>query len=123
MPYLKIQTNQGMDAGIDTGIEQTLLREASSLVASELGKPESYVMISIEPPRPMLFAGTDEPTAYLELKSIGLMESKQPESKTKALSAALCQLISEKMNIPAERIYIEFADAQRSMWGWNGSTF
>jgi len=114
MPYLKIQTNQGMDAAI----EQTLLREASSLVASELGKPESYVMISIEPPRPMLFAGTDEPAAYLELKSIGLMES-----KTKTLSAALCQLISEKMNISAERIYIEFADAQRSMWGWNGSTF
>lgn len=118
MPYLKIQTNQGIDAGIDTGIEQRLLREASSLVATELGKPESYVMVSLEPPRPMLFAGTDEPTAYLELKSIGLMES-----KTKALSAALCQLISDKMNIPAERIYIEFADAPRSMWGWNGSTF
>lgn len=114
MPYLKIQTNQDIEAAA----EQTLLREASSLMASELGKPESYVMVNIEPTRPMLFAGTDDPTAYLELKSIDL-----PESKTKALSAALCQLISEKMMVPIERIYIEFADASRSMWGWNGSTF
>lgn len=114
MPYLKIQTNQGIDASI----EQTLLQEASALVASELGKPESYVMVNLEPPRPMLFAGSDEATAYLELKSIGLAES-----KTKALSASLCQLINEKIHIPIERIYIEFADAPRSMWGWNGSTF
>ena len=119
MPYLKIQTNQGFDSIT----EQAMLHEASSLVASELGKPESYVMVNIEPPGSMLFAGTDEPTAYLELKSIGLMESKHPEAKTKALSAALCKLINEKMNVPTERIYIEFADATRSMWGWNGSTF
>jgi len=119
MPYLKIQTNQS----IDSTTEQAMLHEASSLVASELGKPENYVMVNLEPPRPMLFAGTDEPTAYLELKSIGLMESKQPEAKTKALSAVLCKLISEKINVPSERIYIEFADAPRSMWGWNGSTF
>lgn len=114
MPYLKIQTNQG----IDSTTEQTMLHEASSLVAAELGKPESYVMVNLEPPRPMLFAGTDEPTAYLELKSIGLAES-----RINALSAALCMLINEKMNVPADRIYIEFADAPRNMWGWNGSTF
>ncbi len=114
MPYLKIQTNQN----IDQPGEQTLLREASTLVATELGKPENYVMVNIEPSRPMLFAGTDAATAYLELKSIGLAES-----QTKSLSAALCNLIHDKLNIPTERIYIEFANAPRSMWGWNKSTF
>ncbi|VAW92098.1 hypothetical protein MNBD_GAMMA23-896 [hydrothermal vent metagenome] len=114
MPYLKIQTNQNIVA---SG-EQALLREASALVATELGKPENYVMVNIEPTRPMLFAGTDAPTAYLELKSIGLAES-----QTKSLSAALCNLINKSLNIPTERIYIEFADATRSMWGWNKSTF
>ncbi len=114
MPYLKIQTNQN----ILSSVEQTLLREASALVASELGKPESYVMVNIDPTRPMLFAGTDDPAAYMELKSIGLAGS-----QTKKLSSALCNLIHNKLDIPTERIYIEFADAPRSMWGWNNSTF
>ena len=114
MPYLKIQTNQDIGASD----AQNLLREASTLVASELGKPENYVMVNIEPTRPMLFAGTDAPTAYMELKSIGLAES-----QTKNLSAALCRLINNKLGISTERIYIEFANAPRSMWGWNNSTF
>lgn len=114
MPYLKIQTNEVISAEL----EQKLLREASSLVASELGKPEKYVMVNIESTRPMLFAGTDAATAYLELKSIGLMES-----KTKTLSAALCKLINDCIGISTDRIYIEFADAPRSMWGWNSTTF
>ncbi len=114
MPYLKIQSNQELEANK----QLVLLKEASALVAARLGKPESYVMVNMEPSRPMLFAGSDEPTAYLELKSIGL-----PESKTKELSQALCQLINSHTGIEQERIYIEFADAPRSMWGWNGSTF
>jgi len=114
MPYLKIQTNQD----IAPENQRTLLKKASALVASELGKPESYVMVNFEPPRPMLFAGSAEATAYLELKSIGL-----PESETKKLSGALCSLINDIVDIPKDRIYIEFADAPRSMWGWNGSTF
>jgi len=119
MPYLKIQTNEVISAEL----EQKLLREASFLVASELGKAEKYVMVNIEPTRSMFFAGTDAPAAYLELKSIGLMESKQPEEKTKTLSAALCKLINDCISIPTDRIYIEFADAPRSMWGWNSTTF
>jgi len=114
MPYLKIQTNQTLDADKS----QDLLSQASTLVARELGKPESYVMVAIEAPTPMLFAGTDAPLAYLELKSIGL-----PESKTTALSQALCSMMEEAAGISKERVYIEFADAARAMWGWNGRTF
>lgn len=114
MPYLKIQTNKTLDA--DTA--QALLAEASSLVAAELGKPESYVMVALEPPIPMLFAGKNDPLAYLELKSIGL-----PEAKTSGLSQALCNLMDKTVGISKERVYIEFADAPRAMWGWNGATF
>ena len=113
MPYLKIQTNQA----VTPDQAQALISKASNLVASELGKPESYVMVAFPPPVPMLFAGTDEPTAYLELKSIGL-----PESKTANLSKALCNLMAD-LNISPNRVYIEFADAPRAMWGWDGRTF
>ncbi|MDB9356503.1 phenylpyruvate tautomerase MIF-related protein, partial [Nodularia spumigena CS-587/03] len=27
------------------------------------------------------------------------------------------------LGVPENRIYIEFADAQATMWGWNGATF
>lgn len=114
MPYLMIQTNQSVDATAS----QALLAGASRLVASELGKPESYVMVALEDNTPMLFAGDDAPLAYLELKSIGL-----PETKTAGLSAALCGLIEESIGVSKERVYIEFADAPRAMWGWNGGTF
>lgn len=114
MPFLKIQSNQSLT----DSQQQTLLAEASRLVANELGKPENYVMVAIEPPVPMSFAGTTDPTAYLELKSIGL-----PESKTAGLSSALSGLIEQATGINKDRVYIEFADAPRAMWGWNGGTF
>jgi len=114
MPYLKIQTNQTSTPDH----AELLLGKASQLVATALGKPEQYVMVALAPPVPMLFAGSNAPTAYLELKSIGL-----PSSLTRDLSQALCSLIENELAISKERIYIEFADAPRPMWGWNGSTF
>jgi len=114
MPLAKLQTN----IAINEADHSTVLKRLSTLVAGELGKPESYVMVVIEPDTAMLFAGTDDPTGYLELKSIGL-----PEAKTKQLSSALCTFINEQLGIEKDRIYIEFADAARVMWGWNGATF
>ena len=114
MPYLKIQTNRV----IADDAKQEILKKASVLVSKNLGKPEKYVMVRIDPVQPMMFAGTAAPCAYLELKSIGL-----PESKTEALSKVLCQLMLDEFKIPSERVYIEFADAKDSMWGWDGGTF
>ena len=114
MPLLKIQTNEA----IDLDRQKTLAGKASQQVAAMLGKPERYVMVSIEHNPAMLFGGSDEPLAYLELKSIGL-----PESKTTELSRGLADLLGAELDLPSERIYIEFADAPRAMWGWNGGTF
>ena len=114
MPLLQIQTNQSLD----DNQQASLLKKSSAEVARLLGKPEQYVMVNIQHNPAMLFGGSNEPLAYLELKSIGL-----PESKTTELSAALADLLSEELGLSANRIYIEFADAPRSMWGWNGGTF
>jgi len=114
MPFLKIQTNQDL-AENDA---KSLAAKAAALVAGQLGKPESYVMTSVEHNNAMQFAGSDAPLAYLELKSIGL-----PETATAAASRALCDLVSSETGISPERIYIEFADAPRKMWGWNSGTF
>ena len=114
MPYLKIQTNN--DLPVEDA--KALAKKVSALVARLLGKPESYVMTSIENNPVMTFAGTDEPLAFLELKSIGL-----PESITTDVSRALCELVSDETGIDPARTYIEFSDAPRKMWGWDKGTF
>ncbi len=114
MPYLKIQTNVEREPGDS----QPAALRASKLVAELLGKPEQYVMVALEAGVPMAFAGTEAPVAYLELKSIDL-----PQARAEEFSRALCAFISDEFGIRQERIYIEFADAPRAMWGWNGGTF
>lgn len=114
MPTLIIQTNVSL-APED---RRPAVAAASALIAQELGKPESYVMVSLQTNPDMLFAGNDSPLAYLELKSLGL-----PESRTAQLSAALCGLMTERFGIPAARVYIEFASPPRHLFGWNGGTF
>jgi phenylpyruvate tautomerase len=114
MPVLRITTS----AQVPVAERAAVLTRVSHQVAEMLGKPESYVMVLLEDGRDMLFAGTPEPAAYLELKSLGL-----PESRAAEYSRILCALLGELLNVPAGRIYIEFAAPARQMFGWNGGTF
>lgn len=114
MPYLKIQTN----LPLGKKSRQTILRSASSLVALELEKPESLVIVALQPDTTMLFDGSDEPVAFLELKSVGL-----PARRAKKLSQALCELIEQHLGIANDRVYVKFIGLSRGMWGWKGDTF
>ena len=93
-----------------------LLQELSSELANQTGKPEAYVMTLLETGVPMTFAGSHEPCAYVEVKSIGAL-------RPPAMTAAFCELIKSRTGIPANRVYIGFEDVQASCWGWNGNTF
>ncbi|MDA0672540.1 MAG: phenylpyruvate tautomerase MIF-related protein [Cyanobacteria bacterium] len=115
MPLIKVQTSLSTPAKTEV---ETLLKELSSSLASHLGKPESYVMTAFEGDIPMTFGGSTEPTCYIEIKSVGTMGS-----KTKPMSQDFCSKIEAALGIPKDRTYIEFADAQGAMWGWNGRTF
>jgi phenylpyruvate tautomerase len=116
MPLIKIQTSI---AAPDRPTVETLLKQLSASLAKHLGKPESYVMTAFEPNIAMTFAGTTDPVCYIEVKSVGTMNSTQ----TKAMSQDFCQQINEALGVPPNRTYIEFADAKGAMWGWNRSTF
>ena len=112
MPLVRIQTNVNVEAG------SQLLSKLSSQAAGEIGKPEAYVMTAIDSRVPMTFGGSDEPLAFIECKSIGLSES-----QTESLSAVLCSFCEEELCVAKDRVYIEFASAKGSMWGWRGGTF
>lgn len=114
MPLLSISTNQTVPGNQ----RDAVLKRTSSLVAEMLGKPESYVMVMLNDNASMLFAGSDEPLACLELKSLGL-----PEGDTGRLSEQLCDLMNSELGVPVDRVYIEFSSPERHMWGWNQGTF
>ncbi len=111
MPYFSVQTNAKIDEKF------SLIRELSSFIAKELGKPERYVMVSLEE-KEMLFGGSEELCAFVDLRSIGLAES-----ETRKLSKAICDFLGKHLKLEADRIYINFANVKGSMWGWNGATF
>jgi phenylpyruvate tautomerase len=115
MPLIKVQTSAGPDASTI----ETLLKGLSASLAKHTGKPESYVMTALEPNLAMTFAGTTEPTCYIEVKSVGSMSPAQ----TQAMSQDFCQQVKAALGVALNRTYIEFADAKGYMWGWNGSTF
>jgi phenylpyruvate tautomerase PptA (4-oxalocrotonate tautomerase family) len=114
MPYFSIETNQP----IDRAANQLLLKKTSAFIADLLGKPESYVMISIQPQMPLIFGGSDAPAAFVRLKSIGLPQDRCPE-----LSEKICNLIEQELAVPQDRIFIDFKDLARNLFGWNGKTF
>ena len=73
-------------------------------------------MALLENAVPMTFAGSSEPCAYVEIKSIGAL-------KPPAMTEAFCDLIQQHTGIAGDRIYVAFEDVNASQWGWNGNTF
>ena len=114
MPYLRVSTNLDMSDSDKT----EFLRQASDMVSQLLAKPERYVLVEVVCQQNVSMAGSTEPAAYVELKSIGL-----PETDTGGLSADLCDFLKQALGIDPERIYIEFINIPRHLWGWNRGTF
>jgi phenylpyruvate tautomerase PptA (4-oxalocrotonate tautomerase family) len=97
---------------------EEFLKEASKVMAAGTGKPERYVMVKIEDGLPMVFAGTDEATAFLEVRSIGY-----PADGVKGLTRSLCELVTRHLGVRGDRIYVVFGDIKGAMWGMDGETF
>ena len=110
MPLLNISTNSKIEN------EQILLAKSSDFISSLTGKPINFIMVKLTHSLSMNFAGTDEPCAFIEIKSIGsLVPSK--------MSKPICEFFSNELGIPTERIYISFQDVDSKNWAWNSKTF
>ncbi len=114
MPYLKVSTNLSMSESD----KNDFLKHASDAVSQLLSKPERYVFVEILSDQTLSMSGLLEPAAYVELKSIGL-----PEKDTAGFSADLCDFLKQSLGVDPERIYIEFINIPRHLWGWNSGTF
>jgi len=114
MPYIKIETNQQ----VSDVVRQELLKKTSDFIAGMLGKPERYVMVSLQLPTAMIFAGETEPTAFVELKSIGL-----PREACPGYAQHIADFLQAELSVPPDRAYIEFSAIDGPLFGWNGGTF
>lgn len=114
MPYLKVTTNLELNQA-DTA---DFLKQASDAVSQMLTKPERYVLVEVCPGQNLSMSGSTDPAAYVELKSIGL-----PENNTSGFSSDLCNFLQDALGLDPERVYIEFIDIPRHLWGWNKGTF
>ena len=110
MPFINISTNKEIQN------EQMLLVKSSEFISSLLKKPESFVMVKLTDSLQMIFSGTNEPCCFIEIKSIGSIESSK-------MSKPICEFFSSELEIPRKRIYILFQDVESNMWAWNSRTF
>ncbi|MFO0568717.1 MAG: phenylpyruvate tautomerase MIF-related protein [Polyangiaceae bacterium] len=96
-----------------------LLGNLSRLLSREFDKPEQWVMTCLEAPAAMSFGGTFDPACYVEVKNIGTMS---PEL-ARRVTAEVSRELAEHLGVPTRRIYVELADAEAHLWGFDGDTF
>ncbi len=112
MPLIKIQTS--VAAPTDTS---AMLLAIAAAVAEILDKSPQKMMTVLEPNVAMTFAGTTEPTAFVEVKSVGQMGD-----KASPICAVISEHLSRSLGIAPDHVYIELADTTAPMWGWNSKT-
>jgi phenylpyruvate tautomerase len=114
MPLLKLETN----VAISDEKKKSLLPALSKIVAETLGKPEDYVMVTINSST-ILMAGKPGDAAFVDVRSIGNLSL----AVNKQLSKSICTLLKESLGLAPGCIFLNFSDIDAANWGWKGSTF
>ena len=118
MPYLNVSTNAEK---VSAEAAASFLKEASNAVATGAGKPEQYVMVKVAGGEPMLFAGSNQPAAFMEMKSIGFPAFREAWG---GLAATLTDLVAKHLGRSEEpEPSSSSTDVKAPMWGQNGETF
>ena len=95
---------------------ENLVQIISDEISILTGKSGEYIMTIIESNCQMTFAGKTSPCCYIEIKSIGSLN-------TTEISKSICNIISSNTEIASNRIYISFEEFDANNWGYNGNTF
>src|SRR5579863_179706 len=114
MPLLKLETT----VSLDEQKRASLLSSLSRIVAETIGKPEKYVMVTVNQGS-ILMAGKPGDAAFVEVRSIGGLDG----DMNRQLSERICGVLNQSLCISPERVYLNFSDVEADNWGWNGQTF
>jgi phenylpyruvate tautomerase len=116
MPLLKLETT----AVVAEDKRASLLAALSRIVAETTGKPEQYVMVTLNLNQAaILMAGKPGGAAFVDIRGIGGLNAKVNSQ----LSQKISELLKHSLDISPDRIYLNFTDVAAENWGWNGQTF
>lgn len=113
MPFISTSTNVKITNAQEISLKEKL-GKAIELIP---GKSETWLMLSFQAEQSLWFKGTNEPAAYVEVKSFG----SAPDSAYDKLTKAVTALVAEELGVNPARIYVKYEEI--SHWGWNGSNF
>lgn len=98
--------------------KEVVLKARLGKAISLIGKPEAYLMLKFEENCRLWFAGSNnEDAAYVE---VALLHS-APKASYEKLTAAICDILSEELSIPANRVYVKYSETE--FWGYDGFMF
>lgn len=115
MPTFILHTN----STINDHQNETIRKDAVDILSQELSKSKKFIVTLIHDSVALEFGQSEAPCAYIEVKSVGTLSPEQ----TTAMSDRICNALQRILSIPPDRIYIEFQESPRHLWGWNGKTF
>lgn len=115
MPLIKLDTTEKLS----DKDKAALCSRLSRLCAETIGKPETYVMVSVADGLAMLHAGKPGPAAFADVRSIGGLNGRV----NGALAEKICKVLEEVAHVPGDRVYLNFTSVDASAWGHDGSTF
>ena len=114
MPYISVKTTVPVSADKETALKAAF----GQAITVFPGKSEQWLMVELEGDCRIWFQGTnDQPAAFVEVKIFG----KATDKAFDALTAKVCEILTDTLKIPANRTYVQYTEADR--WGWNGSNF
>lgn len=115
MPLIRVQ----LSISIPQETQTALMSELSAAVAQALGKPESYMMVVVQPQVAMLMGTSSDPTALVEVRSVGSISPEQ----ARGLSKRIGEILERSVQIGTDRMYANFTGVPGTMWGYDGRTF
>lgn len=111
---------------IGSKVSVKISKEKEEIIKSKLGeaiqlipgKSETFLMVGFEDEYSLYFAGEKlEKGAFIEVKIFG----KASKEAYADLTAAICRIYEEELEIPQNKIYVKYEEVQD--WGWNGRNF
>jgi len=112
MPYIETVTNQFV-----TPEAAEILKDKLGEAISLIGKSEDWLQLSFSGDAKMYFKGKEVPQVYSRVALLGSATAGGYEK----LTARMCELYSQVLEVPQENIYVQYEEAR--VWGWNGANF
>lgn len=116
MPFVRIETNHEFEQDVI----HEVITQVTEQVHTQKGDPEKMILVVVNTKVNVAFGGDyDEPAAVVQLLNL-----KMSAEVTKKLTESISDILLEKFNVPANRMYIFFQEfTQMHLVGWNRKIF